>query len=136
MAKIEALRPVERLRIVRACEADRRAACPGVEAGGSRIIVCLAQHADALSPVCRKAMEPLLAAPAAIEQPAPAAERRPLARGALLITKACARYIVLHCRGVEPGSGREVACLVDYAHSGKFVGPRCRAALTVSGHLH
>ena len=60
MAKIEKLRPVERLRIARACDADRDAVCHGVRAGGSRIIVCLTEHAAALSAVCRKAMEPLL----------------------------------------------------------------------------
>jgi hypothetical protein len=59
MAKIEKLRLGEHVRIVRACDADRQAACPGVKAGGSRIIICLAEHAAALSPVCRKAMEPL-----------------------------------------------------------------------------
>jgi hypothetical protein len=79
-------------------------------------------------------MGPLLEAPAAA--PAPAAEPRPLTRGALLIAKACARCIVLHCHGVEPGSGREAECLVAYVKSGKFVAPRCKAALTVSGHLH
>ena len=63
IAKIEKLRPVERLRIVRACDADRDAVCHGVKAGGSRIVLCLAEHAAALSPVCRKAMEPLLEAP-------------------------------------------------------------------------
>ncbi|HEX5213766.1 MAG TPA: hypothetical protein VFW22_18740 [Pseudolabrys sp.] len=61
-AKIEKLRPVQRLRIVRACNTDRDASCHGVEAGGSRIILCLAEHAAALSPACRKAMEPLLKA--------------------------------------------------------------------------
>ena len=135
MAKIEKLRLGERLRVVRACDADRQAACPGVEAGGSRIIVCLAQHAAALSPVCRKAMEPLLAAPAAMAPPAPPAEQRPFTRGAALIAKACARTIALHCRGVTPGGGREAACLVDYVKSGKSVGPRCKTALTVSGPL-
>jgi hypothetical protein len=64
IAKIERLRAVERLRVVRACDADRDAVCHGVKAGGSRIVLCLAEHAAALSPVCRKAMEPLLEAPA------------------------------------------------------------------------
>jgi hypothetical protein len=132
MAKIEKLRLGERVRIVRACDTDRQAACPGVKAGGSRIIVCLTEHAAALSPICRKAMEPLLIAPAAM---APPAEQRPFTRGAALIAKACARYIALHCSGVAPGSGREVECLVNYVKSGKFVGPRCREVLKLTGHL-
>ena len=134
MAKIERLRPLERLRIVRACEADREAVCHGVEAGGSRIIVCLAEHAATLSPVCRKEIEPLLVAPAAMVPPPPPGER-PFTRGAALIAKACARYIALHCRGVAPGSGREAECLVDYVKSGEFVAPRCREALKLTGHL-
>jgi hypothetical protein len=132
-AKIEKLRLSERLQIVRACDADRQAVCRGVEAGGSRIVLCLANHAEALSPVCRNAMEPLLAAPAA--PPPQPAEERPFTRGAALIAKACARYIALHCAGVAPGGGREAECLVDYVKSGKFVGPRCREVLKLTGHL-
>lgn len=138
MAKIDKLRPVERLRIVRACDADRATQCHGVEAGGSRIIVCLAEHATALSPVCRKAIEPLLVAPAAMAPPPPAHEagERPFTRGAALIAKACARYIALHCQGIAPGGGREAECLVSYAKSGHFVGPRCREVLKLTGHLN
>jgi len=54
---------------------------------------------------------------------------------AVFVGKACARYIFMHCRGVPPGGGREVACLTNYVNSGQFVGPRCRGALDVRGLL-
>ena len=45
-----------RARIFRACNQDQAVVCPGVPAGGGRIIACLAMHADALSPFCRRAV--------------------------------------------------------------------------------
>ena len=47
------LPPREALRIVRICSYDVRALCPGVPAGGGRIIACLMQNVPALSPLCR-----------------------------------------------------------------------------------
>ena len=41
----------------RACGADYRALCPGVQPGGGRIIACFRQHADKLSQNCRNALE-------------------------------------------------------------------------------
>jgi hypothetical protein len=55
--------------------------------------------------------------------------------GGLLISKACARYLLMHCPGMALDMARKVACLVDYANSENFVGPRCKAALQISGHL-
>ena len=37
------------------CAADAKALCAGVQPGGGRIIACLKQHRDALSPQCRQA---------------------------------------------------------------------------------
>lgn len=48
------LRPREQLFVARsACGADIRTICAGVEAGGGRIIQCLASNAASLSPACR-----------------------------------------------------------------------------------
>ena len=55
--------------------------------------------------------------------------------GGILVDKACARYMLMHCRGFGFDSGRKIACLVDYIHSGHFVGPRCKAVLEMTGHL-
>ncbi len=54
---------------------------------------------------------------------------------AALMLKACARFIVMHCRGIEPGGGRIAACLNARVASGEFVGPRCKTALKVSAAL-
>lgn len=48
------LRPREQLFVAQsACGADIRTICSGVEAGGGRIIQCLASNAASLSPACR-----------------------------------------------------------------------------------
>ncbi len=75
--------------------------------------------------------------PAAPPQPAaaPAAAPPAMVPGGLMVEKACARYILQHCRNAGFGTGPKVACMVDYVKSGNFVGPRCRAALTVTGQL-
>jgi hypothetical protein len=84
--------------------------------------------------------------PAAVVTPPPAAPAPPpvaaapkpepaVVPGGAIITKACARYLVMHCANVGLNMTRKVACLVDYANSGQFVGPRCRAALKLTGKL-
>ncbi len=56
------LRPREELFIVRsACGADIRTLCAGVEAGGGRIIKCVADNAPSLSPACRDVLAPFAA---------------------------------------------------------------------------
>jgi hypothetical protein len=42
--------------VVRACAAETRTLCATVPAGGGRIVDCLAEHGDALSPACREAI--------------------------------------------------------------------------------
>jgi Cysteine rich repeat len=39
-----------------ACQADAQNLCPGVQAGGGRILNCLAQHKDAVSDACKRAL--------------------------------------------------------------------------------
>jgi hypothetical protein len=51
--------------------------------------------------------------------------------GAVLVDKACARYMFMHCRGFAFDPGRKIACLVDYINTG----PRCNAVLRMTGHL-
>ncbi len=52
------LPPREALRIVRICQDDQRALCPGVPLGGGRVIACLMQNMPALSQRCRDALTP------------------------------------------------------------------------------
>ena len=55
--------------------------------------------------------------------------------GGMLVEKACARFILMHCRGMGFGTAPKVACLVKYVNEGNFVAPRCHAALKVTGQL-
>jgi hypothetical protein len=135
------------------CRNDFMSHCSGVTPGGKDALACLQRNVAKLSPGCQnvvgatmqapaaEAARPVAVAPveqaeppAAMERAAPAS-REGFVPGGILINKACARYMLMHCPGMALDMGRKVACLVDYVKAGHFVGPRCRAALEVSGHL-
>lgn len=40
-----------------ACQADFEKYCPGVKTGGGRVIACLSQHLDQLTPQCQAVVE-------------------------------------------------------------------------------
>lgn len=40
-----------------ACKADYKKFCPGVMPGGGRLIQCLSQHINDLTPACQKAVK-------------------------------------------------------------------------------
>ena len=58
----------------RACGADYRALCSGVQPGGGRIIACFRQHSDKLSQNCRNALETARANRAAQSPPSSGTE--------------------------------------------------------------
>lgn len=127
------------------CRNDFMSYCSGVAPGGRDALACLQKNAAQLSPACRKAVSVTMhhapaaaktaTAPAAATPPASAPRQNGHVRGALLIEKACLRYILRHCRGMGLDMQRKVACLVDYVNGGHFVGPRCRTVLKMTGHL-
>ena len=133
--------------IRQSCRNDFMSHCQGVQPGGKDALACLQRNAGSLSPACGRAVSATMhgappsaataAAPAAPAEVEPEPSGRPggLAPAAAVVGKACARYIFMHCRGIPPGEGREVACLTNYVNQGNFVGPRCRAALQLSGSL-
>jgi hypothetical protein len=51
------------LALQQACAADFKSLCSNVQPGGGRIIACLRQNADKLSPDCQKALAATPAAP-------------------------------------------------------------------------
>jgi hypothetical protein len=128
-----------------ACRSDFMAKCSGVQPGGRDALACLQRHVATLSPKCKHVVSATMGAPATAMAPppatppsvapAPAARESGPVPGGLIISKACARYVIMHCPGMGLNMGRKVACLVDYANSGHFVGPRCKAALKLTGHL-
>jgi Cysteine rich repeat len=73
------------------CAADRKALCSGVAIGGGRIVNCLIENADKVSPVCRKHVDAVKSASRAWES--------------------CEADIKTFCQGVTQGSGRILACL-------------------------
>jgi hypothetical protein len=130
------------------CRNDFMSLCRGVTPGGRDALACLQRNAARLSPSCRNVVSTTMHGPAAATpvatapaEPPPAMEhaapesREGFVPGGILINKACARYMLMHCRGMALDMGRKVACLVDYVNAGHFVGPRCKAALKLSGHL-
>ena len=127
------------------CRNDFMSHCSGVTPGGKDALVCLQSNVASLSPGCKRVVSATMhgtaPAPAAAVATAPAAGPEPASAengfvpGGMLITKACARTILMQCRGMTFDMPRKVACLADYVKSGHFVGPRCEAALKVSGHL-
>lgn len=56
MAKAEQMPIPKRMEIFRACNQDQATVCPMIKPGGGRLIVCLAQNPDALSPYCRRTL--------------------------------------------------------------------------------
>ncbi len=128
------------------CRTDFMSRCSGVTPGGKDALACLQSNVASLSPGCKRVVSATMqgaapapaaaaaAAPAAVG-PEPASAENGFVPGGMLITKACARTILMQCRGMTFDMPRKVACLAAYAKSGHFVGPRCETALKVSGHL-
>lgn len=48
---------VQAAALAQVCRPDFNRLCSGVTPGGGRVIACLQQHADGLSPQCRDAMQ-------------------------------------------------------------------------------
>jgi Golgi apparatus protein 1 len=79
-----------------ACRADVEKLCKGVEPGQGRIAECMKQHEAQVSGECKAQMQKMHAE----------MESRMQAFNA-----ACKADAEQHCKGVEPGKGRMVACL-------------------------
>lgn len=81
------------------------------------------------APAARPA--PAVAAPAVAVAPAARPPKAPLVNAAMML-RACKLDLIRHCRGVSPGSGRELACLAAHK-SGLTI--RCKTAMKVTSPL-
>ncbi|MDZ4791434.1 MAG: cysteine rich repeat-containing protein [Hyphomicrobiales bacterium] len=102
--------PAERIiEMIDACRDDYRNFCPGVMPGGGRILSCLAENRDDLTPVCYKAFTVATA------------------------IRSCTPDYHALCSHVPPGEDRAVQCLGDHADE---VSEICSRALTAALSLH
>jgi Cysteine rich repeat len=107
------------------CRRDYRRHCRGIPPGGPEALACLQRNSAELRPACQASV-------AAIGQPAPAstAAPPPLQQAPLLdvaiMVRSCRRDLVRICSEVQPGGGRELACLVAHRDELRL---RCRLAL-------
>jgi len=122
------------------CRSDFMAHCSRVRPGGQEALACLERNSVRLSSACRRAVAALhpaaapvqVAAPPAVVVAPPPATHKPLVVSAAVMLRACKLDLLRHCHGVEPGGGRDLACLV--AH-GDHLTIRCRTALKVTRRL-
>jgi len=116
------------------CSHEVKSYCADAGGGGAESFVCLQRNNEKLSPDCRTSVAAVEenAALEQTEQPAAAAAgampKAPVAN-AVVTLRACKRDIVKHCKDVQPGGGRELACLA--AHENDLT-VRCKMARRVS----
>lgn len=82
-----------------ACRADAQKYCQGVAPGGGKIRDCLVGHMDDLTPACQSLVN---------KQP------DPVSASAGPVVLACASDTKSMCKGVQPGGGRILDCLIDH----------------------
>lgn len=97
-----------------ACRADVQKLCKGVQPGGGRIASCLKQHESEVSPGCKARI----------------AEAKEEGKEFADACKADAESL---CKGVQPGQGRVMRCLMD--HKDK-VSANCRSKIAEAETRH
>ncbi len=75
-----------------ACVGDIQTFCQGIQPGGGRMVQCLVQHKQQLSPACKIHIAEV-------------------AEQVKEVHQACEDDIMTFCPGVEPGGGRIAQCL-------------------------
>lgn len=110
-----------------ACSADLQQFCAGVQPGGGRMLACLKEHRDQVSPACKQAVKSILqesaggaAAPAG--QPtsgdAPASGSTPLASPAAATLQAPAAAAASSAEGTRPASTSATKRPIAHASGG------------------
>jgi len=90
--------------VIKACQNDLETYCGQVTPGEQRLIACVYAHEDKLSDQCTYA---LYQASAVLEQ---------VAQAVAYVGKSCRDDIKEHCKSVEIGKGRMLACLKSHTN--------------------
>jgi hypothetical protein len=90
--------------VAKACAADIKSQCAGVQRGEGRIKACINDHFKDLSEPCQAALTKVAA-----------------------IAKVCAADVKQNCADVKPGGGRVVACMKSHVTD---LSQTCKDALT------
>ena len=121
--------PAQAHAIRQACRSDYIEHCSSVPTGGAASLNCLRQNAAQLAPACRQAIgavgggqAPPAASAPATPQPHPAEHGPP----GEMFREECGPDVRRLCRGVMPGGGRMIGCLVENREA---LSPACRGAL-------
>jgi hypothetical protein len=77
------------------CNADAETFCKDVQRGEGRVVRCLEEHAQQLSPGCRQEMTAM----------------QSKMKG---FAESCKDDIAAYCKDIKPGEGRIVRCLRDH----------------------
>jgi hypothetical protein len=124
-----------------ACRSDFMSQCSGVQPGGKDALACLQSRVSSLSAACQKVVretmpagpgQPAQVVPAAVAPAAPA-HMEPNPIDAVVMLRACKLDLLRHCREVDVGDGRKLACLNEHQDALTI---RCRTALKVTSPLH
>ena len=89
--------------VAKACAADIKTLCQGVQPGEGRIRDCVKSHFSDLSASCQA-----------------------IVMKAAVIGKACAADVKSNCPGIKPGSGRIAACMKEHVAD---ISDTCKDAL-------
>jgi hypothetical protein len=92
----------------RPCADDVAMFCKDVQPGGGRIVQCLKQHENELSPACKQRI----------------IETKQKLRG---VHQACQDDVLKLCKDVQPGAGRLIRCLKDHENE---VSAECKAKIS------
>ncbi len=81
------------------CKADYEKLCGDVKPGGGRIMECLKEHKDELSPECKTFLEN---------------KKAEIMEKVQHVQEKCKSDVDKLCSGVEPGGGRILKCLLQH----------------------
>lgn len=89
------------------CADDAAKFCKDVQPGGGRIMKCMKEHVNDLSPACKKQVAELK-------------------KGVREFSEVCQDDALKFCKDIKPGGGRMVKCLKDHENE---LSPECRARM-------